>query len=121
MSTTYDQRRARRLPERVVIDGRLVHPRANHGVGNAYTNFGCRCEPCTSAWRASVRKRRMSRRAARVPDVDGFLVTAAPVRHGLYSTRTNWGCQCRPCLDAAAAYARAGYARKYGEVVSPQN
>lgn len=39
------------LGARILIDGRLVAPTAtNHGRISAYTNYGCRCMPCTDAW-----------------------------------------------------------------------
>lgn len=39
----------RRLAERVLIDGRMVHPRAPHGKKTGYVHWGCRCDPCTIA------------------------------------------------------------------------
>jgi len=53
--------KAKRLAERVLIDGRLVHPRCVHGEEKSYQGFGCRCVPCTDAHAAF---RRESRRAA---------------------------------------------------------
>jgi hypothetical protein len=93
-------RKARRLAQRVSVNGRLVHPDAPHGKATAYSNYGCRCELCATAWCAAIKAKRLERRAARVVDPDGFLVTTANVRHGVPATYTNWGCQCRPCLAA---------------------
>lgn len=41
-------RRARRA-ERVLIDGRLVHPKAPHGTAGGMQNWGCQCDPCRTA------------------------------------------------------------------------
>lgn len=41
--------RARRFAERIKVDGRWFHPRATHGTPSGYTNYGCRCTPCTAA------------------------------------------------------------------------
>lgn len=35
--------------ERVLVAGRLVHPRAEHGQLSSYQNYGCRCVPCSDA------------------------------------------------------------------------
>lgn len=48
--------RAARMAERTLVDGRLVHPRANHGTMTGYNNFGCRCLDC--ATRETERKQR---------------------------------------------------------------
>jgi hypothetical protein len=45
----YNRIRARRLAERVMVDGRLVHPTAPHGSNSTYNSYGCRCIPCTDA------------------------------------------------------------------------
>lgn len=42
--------RTRRAAERVLVDGRLVHPHApQHGTRSSYCNYSCRCEPCSEA------------------------------------------------------------------------
>lgn len=44
--------RQRRFAERVMVDGRWVHPTAPahvHGKSMGYMSYGCRCSPC-SAW-----------------------------------------------------------------------
>lgn len=53
--------RERRLAERVLVDGFLVHPRAPHGEEGAYQGYGCRCVECRAA-HAAYRKE--NRRAA---------------------------------------------------------
>lgn len=50
------RRRAERGAERVLVEGRLVHPRATHGCASSYVNWGCRCVPCTSAHRENRRR-----------------------------------------------------------------
>lgn len=105
-------RKARRRAERVLVNGRLIHPRATHGVRTSYTNWACRCVPCTDAWRQATNVRRLARRASRVPDANGFLIVTAPVQHGRPSTYHNWGCQCRPCMDAAAVARNPAAARR---------
>lgn len=35
----------------------------NHGTESGYTNYGCRCRPCTKAATAATNERRMNRRA----------------------------------------------------------
>lgn len=52
------RRKAARKQQRVLVDGALVHPDADHGTYHAYTAFGCRCAPCRAASAASQRKRR---------------------------------------------------------------
>lgn len=48
--------RAARLRMRRVIDGRFVAVNApRHGVYTTYTNWACRCEPCTVANREKQR------------------------------------------------------------------
>jgi hypothetical protein len=58
-SDKYDRWRAamdRRRAERVLIDGRLVHPRCVHGKNSSYTGYGCQCEPCSEAHTVARRK-----------------------------------------------------------------
>lgn len=45
------KQQARRLAERVEVDGRLVHPKAKHGTLYAYRAYGCRCEACRAVSR----------------------------------------------------------------------
>lgn len=48
--------RRKRYAQRVLIDGRLVFPGANHGTNSAYHSWGCRCVPCCDAHRLARRK-----------------------------------------------------------------
>jgi hypothetical protein len=43
--------RTRRMAQRVLINGRLVAPLPpeKHGKQSTYSNWGCRCIPCTDA------------------------------------------------------------------------
>lgn len=43
------QMRTDRYAERVMMQRRLIHPRATHGALGGYLNFGCRCASCTIA------------------------------------------------------------------------
>jgi hypothetical protein len=56
----------RRLDRRTLIDGRLVAPlpTERHGEMSAYTDHGCRCEPCVEANSAYSRDYQAGRRAA---------------------------------------------------------
>jgi len=49
--TSNTQRREQRRSDRVMVDGRLVHPgeKVPHGTETGYTEWGCQCEPCTGA------------------------------------------------------------------------
>lgn len=65
-----------------------------HGTTNGYCNLRCRCDACTSAWRAyhaSLRIRKAKTLAADDP------------RHGLSSTYANFNCRCQPCTKANTA------------------
>ncbi|SLG39603.1 Uncharacterised protein [Mycobacteroides abscessus subsp. abscessus] len=105
MRSQADRRKAR-WAERVEIGGRLVHPRAPHGNGttNGYSNYGCRCEPCSVAWAkycTELRKFRASRGAM----VDGcWYVPNAP--HGTAGGYNNYGCGCERCTAAWAKASR---------------
>ncbi|MFI7524535.1 hypothetical protein [Nocardia salmonicida] len=76
---------AARYAERVEIDGRLVHPHAEHGTASAYSVYGCRCEECTTA--KVVTNAEMADR-----------VRARERGHGL--SRWRRGCRCVLCADA---------------------
>lgn len=59
------QSRARRkvLSDRSIVDGRLIATNGDrHGCVGTYTNYGCRCEPCTSAASEYMRRYRGRRR-----------------------------------------------------------
>lgn len=55
--------RRSRYAERVIENGRWVHPQARHGTANGYNHFGCRCEPCEEANREVGRQYRAARRS----------------------------------------------------------
>lgn len=59
------------------------------GSGSGYANYGCRCEPCTTAHRLRVRRRREERKAKGVPE---------GVQHGV-SAYINWCCRCPVCTE----------------------
>ena len=42
-------RRARKLIQRVLKDGRAFHPGAVHGLASSFSTFGCRCSECRAA------------------------------------------------------------------------
>lgn len=52
------KQKTRRLANRVVVDGVLIHPFACHGTETGYRNWGCRCDLCTEAASVASRKRR---------------------------------------------------------------
>lgn len=58
-------RRERRRAERVMVDGRLVHPGAPHGEPRSQKNWGCQCVPCSEANVVLVREQRERARARR--------------------------------------------------------
>jgi len=62
------KRRRERAAQRVMIDGRLVAPVANHGLSSTYDNWACRCIPCSEARRrddAYSRRRKAKRSGVR--------------------------------------------------------
>jgi len=42
------------MEERIIVDGNLYHPAAEHGTKNGYQNFCCRCPECKAAWSRSM-------------------------------------------------------------------
>lgn len=84
---------------RVLVDGAMVSPTGPHGSPSTYGNHGCRCAPCTAAWRSTVASLRQQRYAKTA--VNGGVAPIAA--HGSTSTRMNWGCRCGPCQEAWAA------------------
>lgn len=50
--------RKKRLAERELIDGKLIHPKAPHGKFTGYNTYGCQCDPCRKAYNAYVRERK---------------------------------------------------------------
>ncbi len=57
-------RRQLRRAERVEIDGKMVHPQADHGTIHGYRTYECRCTPCSDANSRLVQLQRAASRAA---------------------------------------------------------
>ncbi len=89
-----------RHAERIIRNERWFAPNAHyHGRPSTYSNWGCRCDPCTDAHRDYMQAKREGRMAKREL-VDGRHFAVEAPRHAAASTYTNWGCRCIPCLDA---------------------
>jgi hypothetical protein len=43
---TQKEWRAELAAERVMVDGKMVHPNAPHGTITGYSSYSCRCQPC---------------------------------------------------------------------------
>jgi hypothetical protein len=56
------QARAKVATERVLVGGRLVHPRGTHGVEGGYIYYSCRCLDCTAAHTQAAADRRAAGR-----------------------------------------------------------
>lgn len=70
-----------------------VLPEGDHRHGKpAGYRKGCRCEPCTVAWREKCTRERQAR-FARELDPDDH-------RHGTTNFYSNYGCRCDKCTDA---------------------
>jgi hypothetical protein len=65
-----------------------------HGSPSGY-NAGCRCDDCKASHRARIARQKLARKDKEVT-----------AEHGKATTYANWGCRCRPCMDAAAAKMR---------------
>jgi hypothetical protein len=105
--------RARRLAQRVLVDGVLVAtaPTLTHGTTNVYVHWGCHCAACIESHRRRSAKQRARRFAQRVL-VGGVFIAAVPnLTHGTKSTYNNWGCRCTECTAAN----RAAWAAWRGE------
>lgn len=106
--TTY-QNRLDNLARRELVDGRLVAtqvPDERHGTLTIYTNYGCRCIPCTVANRAKQFEQREYRFSRRVL-INGRMVAVEAPTHGR-NTYSNWGCRCEVCTDDWAVKHRRG-------------
>ena len=87
----------RRKENRVLVDGRLVHPDAPHGYESGYQGFGCRCLECVATSTAARRERRYRKyRAERVVGEGGVLVHPR-ARHGTRAGYVTYGCECALC------------------------
>lgn len=60
--TSSSQRRAKRLAERIIVDGRPFHHDAPHGTELAYTEYGCHCQADRAAHAAKLRSDRDKKR-----------------------------------------------------------
>lgn len=98
------QRWAARHAERTMINGRWFAPNAHtHGSASTYSNWGCRCNPCTDAHRDFMQAKREMRMEERV-EIDGRLTAPRAPQHASASTYVNWACRCIPCLTAYREY-----------------
>lgn len=70
-----------------------------HGTLTGYTNWGCRCGPCTAAGVANTRAWQQAARARGLPEDSD--------RHGTWVGYNGCGCRCEPCMSAGSAYIRA--------------
>lgn len=72
------------------------------GSGNAYANYGCRCDECKAANTKRIRRRLHERDASTLP----------PEAHGKYTTYTNWRCRCEACVLAGSEKNAEAYRRR---------
>jgi hypothetical protein len=56
--------RAKRLSQRIKVDGHWFHPRAPHGTNTGYNGFGCRCRGPQGCHEAHMQVQRERRAAA---------------------------------------------------------
>lgn len=79
-----------------------------HGL-STYSNYGCRCEVCRSAWAGYISDRRKQRRAQRV-EIGGRMTATQipPEKHGTEAVYSNYSCRCEACTEAQ----RTGQARR---------
>jgi hypothetical protein len=75
-----------------------------HGTTGAYTNHGCRCDPCMQAWNRYQQRIRQRRKQVGLP--------ADSTIHGTSNGYNNYGCRCEPCRAAHnASQRRSRYAK----------
>ena len=79
-----------------------------HGRGSTYSNYRCRCAPCTEAWRVRCMAYRR-RRGIRPKAIVLAEMRAQPILHGRESGYKR-GCKCERCMEAARV-ARSGRVR----------
>lgn len=68
-----------------------------HGTVGGYTNWKCRCEPCSVAHSRKLKAGKADRKARL--DADPTVV-----EHGRVATYSGWGCRCEPCRTASRTY-----------------
>lgn len=76
--------------------GTLSADDERHGTTNGYSNYSCRCAPCTDAWAAAC----LERKHNRVPPPTNDR------RHGTDHCYRAFNCRCRRCKEAHALVAR---------------
>jgi hypothetical protein len=69
-----------------------------HGTAGGYTNHGCSCAECSTAWAETCMTARERRMAKGLPPGDK--------RHGTENGYSNWGCGCDACREAHNASKR---------------
>jgi len=74
---------------------RLI-PNHVHGTAGGYSNWDCRCSPCTEANAAKARRAKLARTNAPIPRHV----------HGTDNGYTNYDCRCDPCTAAHTEVAR---------------
>lgn len=77
-------------------------PERVHGTQNGYTNYGCRCSECRSAWAKSVEEAKERRASRPVPEHV----------HGTSNGYGNYKCRCEPCTAAWTRDSTARAARR---------
>lgn len=65
-------------------------PEYVHGTANGYSNYHCRCAPCTKAGSAANKKTR--NRRMKLAKAGLYII-----EHGTYNAYTNYGCRCVKC------------------------
>lgn len=64
--------RAQLKSERILINGQLVHPDANHGTSTAYVMYSCRCQPCLETEKQRYRARNAAWTRAESAAIDNY-------------------------------------------------
>lgn len=79
-----------------------------HGTSGGYSNYGCRCRSCKSAWAARLQRRKLERKTETPPERV----------HGSPGGYYNWSCRCSRCTSAAAKSSRPRAARRRARKLS---
>lgn len=88
-----DEAQESEAPEDTEVEEPPVLPDGDHRHGKpAGYRKGCRCEPCTVAWRQKCTRERQARFARELDPEDP--------RHGTTNFYSNYGCRCDKCTDA---------------------